>query len=54
MKINDRIFNGGGYINPSCQIIEVTQEGILCSSVGEDMDFNSTLDGYVQKDETYW
>ena len=53
MKTNERVFNVG-YVNPTCQIVEVTQEGILCSSVGEDMDFNSTLDGYVQKEDTYW
>ena len=46
-------YGGQGYVNPACHIVEVTAEGLLCTS-GVDEDFNSTLDGYVQKDETYW
>lgn len=45
--------NGIDYVNPSCKIVEVAAEGLLCTS-GVDKDFNSTLDGYVQKEETYW
>ena len=45
--------NGDCYVNPVCQVVEVSAEGLLCTS-GVDQDFNSTLDGYVQKEETYW
>ena len=42
-----------GYASPDCEIHIIKSEGVLCGS-GDDMEFNSTLDGYVQKDETYW
>ena len=48
-----KFYNAGVYVNPVCQVVEVSAEGLLCTS-GVDKDFNSTLDGYVQKEETYW
>lgn len=42
-----------GYRTPLCQIVEVSQEGMLCTST-EEKEYNSTLDDYVIKDESYW
>jgi hypothetical protein len=41
-----------GYRTPLCQIVEVSQEGMLCTST--EKEYNSTLDDYVIKDESYW
>ena len=41
-----------GYRAPLCQIVEVSQEGMLCTST--EKEYNSTLDDYVIKDESYW
>lgn len=49
----EKFKNGGCYVSPACHIVEVAAEGLLCTS-GIDKDYNATLDGYVQKDETYW
>ena len=42
-----------GYRTPLCQIVEVSQEGMLCTST-EEKEYNSILDDYVIKDESYW
>ena len=42
------------YQKPICQIVEVMQEGLLCTSGTQENDYNSTLDDYVVKDESYW
>ena len=41
-----------GYQKPLCLIVEVSQEGLLCTST--EKGYNSTLDDYVIKDESYW
>ena len=41
---------GGGYVNPACLLVEVTAEGMLCTSGVVENEFNSTLDNYVVKD----
>lgn len=43
-----------GYQKPLCQVVEVTQEGLLCASGVIESDYNSTIDDYVIKDESYW
>ena len=43
-----------GYQQPLCQVVEVMQEGLLCASGLAESDFNSTIDDYVVKDESYW
>ena len=43
-----------GYQKPLCQCVEVMQEGLLCTSSVTESDFNSTIDDYVVKDESYW
>ena len=48
-----KFYNGDSYVNPACHIVEVSAEGLLCTSTAEE-DFNSVLDPYIQKDETYW
>ena len=42
------------YQKPLCQCVEVEQEGLLCTSNVAEDEFNSTIDDYVIKDESYW
>ena len=53
MNMNTKFYSGEGYVNPACHIVEVSSGGVLCTS-DVDANYNSTLDGYVQKEETYW
>ena len=43
-----------GYSRPLCQIVEVSQEGVLCESGGKESEYNSTLDTYNVSEESYW
>ena len=55
MNMNTKNFySGEGYVNPACHVVEVTAEGLLCTSGVSENEFNSTLDSYNQNVETYW
>ena len=41
-----------GYQKPLCLIVEVSQEGLLCSSL--EKEYNATLDSYKLNEESYW